>query len=250
MRFLILANLGDTTPVHVAARLRRRHRPADVRLVAAEELIFAPRWTHRLFDSPGGNGLTLHDGTAIRSDSVQVVFNRLGQLSMPHFGASPAADRDYALMEMSALLLSWLSSFSCPVINRPAPQGLAGVPRSWLGWMTLAGKTGLSPAPARLEWPVGSSGPSVPAAFPDGIRFQVLVAGSRVVGHCESGLAARCVVLAKAANCELLRLYFVRLEQSRPACILTGADPLPPLVCDAELDAVAALLESRAGRTA
>lgn len=247
MRFLILSSLGDATTAHVAARLRRCHQPAAVRLVSAEELIYAPRWTHRLFDGPGQNVISLHDGTVIRSDSVEVVFNRLGPFSMPHFGAGPAADHDYALMEMSALLLSWLSSFSCPVINRPAPQGLAGPPRSWFGWTQLAGEVGLSTTPARLEWRMGAEGASAPAAFPDGVPFSVLVAGGRVVGDCHSELAGRCVALAKAASVELLRLSFVRSAIGPRACFFSGADPSPVLSCDAELDAAVALLEARSG---
>ena len=57
------------------------------------------------------------------------------------------ADRDYARMEMFALLLSWLANPGCPVINRPAPNALAGSayrPPMWHRLAQIAGLTTVS----------------------------------------------------------------------------------------------------------
>jgi hypothetical protein len=48
MPFLILAHAGDYVAARVAAELQRRHGYERVRLVTAEELVLAPRLSHRV----------------------------------------------------------------------------------------------------------------------------------------------------------------------------------------------------------
>ena len=200
----------------------RRHRREDVKLGSAEEIVYAPRWVHRLADPPAESEITLHDGTQIRGPETGVVFNRLQCVDMPHFAA---ADREYALMEMHALILSWLASLPCPVINVPAPQGLAGADRSQLAWQYLAAKAGL---------------PSKPGARVDGYRFSALAAGGRVIGPVPAEFQSGCVELARSAGVEVLRLWF------GPDWTFAGANPMPAVSSAIELDALIELLESRA----
>ena len=200
----------------------RRHKRQDVKLVSAEEIVYAPRWVHRLADSPVESEITLHDGTLIRGPETGVVFNRLQRVDMPQFAP---ADREYALMEMHALILSWLLSLPCPVINAPAPQGLAGADRSPLAWQYLAAKAGL---------------PCKPGARVDDYRFSALAAGERVRGPLSAELHEGCVELARSAGVELLRLWF------GADWGFAGASPMPAVISASELDAVIELLESRA----
>ena len=41
-------------------------------------------------------------------------------------GQAVTSDREYALSEMQAFYLSWLSAIPGQVVNRPTPQGLSG----------------------------------------------------------------------------------------------------------------------------
>jgi hypothetical protein len=53
-------------------------------------------------------------------------------------------------MELFALLLSWLASLPCAVVNPPSPRGLAGAERSPLEWLGLAARCGLPTRATRL----------------------------------------------------------------------------------------------------
>ena len=273
MRFLILAHAGDETAVRVAASLLRRHSPADVRLVSAEEIVYAPRWDHRLGEGPVASWVTLHDGTVIGGEAPAVVFNRLRGIEMPQFAAASPADHEYAVMEMFALVLSWLKSLACPVINAPSPQGLGGPARGALAWQLLAAKSGLPTLPLRLTsssrryhapdlvfHPADSLGAAlsaggrlppgnVPAQFAGAVGragMSVLVAGRRVVGRVPPELVHGCLALARRANTPILRAYFAPAMDAPFGWIFASADPLPLLTDPAETSAIVELLESRA----
>src|SRR5262249_18392879 len=74
-----------------------------------------------------------------------VIFNRICFVDLPQFFNAAQVDRDYARMEAFALLLSWLSSPGCPVINRPAPSALTGSAYRLPMWARLARVAGLTP---------------------------------------------------------------------------------------------------------
>jgi hypothetical protein len=143
MRFLILAHQGDETALRVFARLRARHPTGQVKLVSSEELIYAPHWSHRLGEPPPATEITLADRTVLSSEDLGVVFNRLRYVHMPHFGLASEADRNFAVMEMYALWLSWLESLPCPVINPASTRGLGAQERSQVEWLALASQAGL-----------------------------------------------------------------------------------------------------------
>lgn len=108
------------------------------RVVTTDEIVLAPSWRHQIEDGHARTELLLHYGSEICSDRIGVVFNRLRDVGMPNFTASKREDRDYATMEMFALLLSWLSALPCPVVNSPSPQGLAGATRHPALWLAMA----------------------------------------------------------------------------------------------------------------
>ena len=110
MRFLILAGAEDALAVRVAAELIRRHSASAVSVVTPEELVLAPRIRCLI---PGTSGFTLHNGVVLQERGIGVVFNRLRTAPVPHFENARPADRDYAQMELFALLLSWLASLPC-----------------------------------------------------------------------------------------------------------------------------------------
>jgi hypothetical protein len=273
MRFLILAHAGDEMAVRVAATLLGRHSPTDVKLVSAGEIVFAPRWVHALGEGPVASWVTLHDGTVIGGESPALVFNRLRGVEMPQFAAASPADREYAVMEMLALVLSWLKSLVCPVINAPSPQGLGGQVRGALAWQLLAAKSGLPTLPLRLTsssrryhapdlifHPADSLGAAlsaggrlppgnVPAQFAGPVgsaAMSVLIAGRRVVGRVPPELVNGCLELARRANTEILLAHFASAVDAPFGWVFTSADPMPVLTGPAETSAIVELLESRA----
>lgn len=140
---LILAHPGDRLAQRVGNWLHHRVGPENVKLVAVQQIALAPRWRHCQTSQGVASHIRLADGTVL-DDQFGVVFNRLQQIELPHFAGAAPADRDYALAEMQALLLSWLHSLPCPVVNPASPQGLGGARRTHAQWMQLAHAAGLS----------------------------------------------------------------------------------------------------------
>ena len=261
MRFLILAHRGDVTATRVAARLLRRHPSGDTRLVSLEEIVLAGHWVHLLDGPHTGTSLTLRDGTVVRSGDIGIVFNRLQYVDMPHFAASSAVDCEYAIMEMFALLLSWLKALHCPILGPVSSQGLGGPAHSLLAWQHLAAKAGLPTARARMTSslrrysvpglivhprttaPTGN----VPAWLVEPIgerRLSALVIGDRVFGDVPAQLIEPCIALAALSGIELLQIHFaVTFDQSNWK--FNGANPCPSVVDEFVVDAIARLLEVR-----
>jgi hypothetical protein len=141
--FLVLAHIGDDTAAEVALRLRRRVGPARVRVVTPEELVLAPSWAHVIDGSGVRTRIRLASGEVIGEPGPLAVFNRLRFVTPIQFDGAATADREYATMELHALVLSWLASMGCPVVNRPSPRGLGGDDRTTLEWLRLASRAGL-----------------------------------------------------------------------------------------------------------
>lgn len=123
--------------------MRREHGPERVRIVSADELILASRWHHHLDGGAWGTEVLLSDGTALVSDEIGGVLNRLRPPTQELFPDFSEEDASYAAMETHALWLSWLASLPCPVMNRPSPAGLAGRERGEVEWLARAGRSGL-----------------------------------------------------------------------------------------------------------
>jgi hypothetical protein len=141
--FLVLAHIGDDTAVEVALRLHRRVGPARVRIITPEELVLAPSWAHVIDEAGVRTRIHLANGEVIGDPQPVAVFNRLRFAAAIQFDGAATADREYATMELHALLLSWLASLPCPVVNRPSPRGLGGDDRTTLEWLRIASRAGL-----------------------------------------------------------------------------------------------------------
>lgn len=273
MKFLILGHIDDRTAMAVFARLSQRHGPQQVRLISADALIYAPRWRHHLQGPTLETTIDLTDGTAIESDQLGVVFNRLRYAEPLQFTA--AADRQYASMELYALWLSWLESLPCPVLNAPEPQGLGD--RDWgqLGWRVKAAAAGLpvqnysfSSDPRRYpgretvayrqaQAAGGGRATLVPVTTPRPVRlpvwyleavaeerYQVLVAGSQVVGTPGADFTPALMALGRLTGCEILQVEFARALAADPQpWRVTGMNAFPTGLDNRGIDSIVQLLE-------
>lgn len=243
MRFLILASAEDPLAVRVAAELIRRHSVSTVSLVTPEELVLAPRIGCLL---PGTSEFTLHNGLVLQEQGLGVVFNRIPVVPTPHFENARPADREYAQMELFALLLSWLTSLRCPVVNCPSPQGLGGWPGTEFAWRHRFAQAGLPALPIRLtnssrrygrrdlpELPLTQLGiGDYPAGYgwlrygspPEGPSDVAVVMGRNVAGPLPEGWREPAIALARAVGAQLLAIYYTVIA-GEPYCC--HADPFP-----------------------
>ena len=127
------------------------------------------------------------------------------------------ADRAYVAGEMTAFLLSWLSTLRCPVINRPSPTCLSGPywrPEQWAYAASRAGMR-VRPVHRRVAFPADAA-PAVTESI------TVTVVGERCLGQADTTVMTGARRLARAANVELLTVRFSGLG---PDATFLGADP-------------------------
>jgi hypothetical protein len=279
---LILAHVGDETAVRVTQALRRRPEGRRVEVVTPEELALAPAWEHRIDNAGPRGAVRLARGEVLDRSSIAAVFNRLRFVTMPHF-LGLRDDYDYAVTEMYALVLSWIGSLPCPVINRPDPRGLGGPERSFVEWLALAGAAGLptrrlafatnarsaafqgmdvyspitrfAPGQAnripRAGRPLGKR----PALYLQPVldRYQTAtVVDDSVLNAPTEELASGCLRVAKSSGCELLDLTFAartRDNGDRPSWCIVDVNPFPEPRHPTVVDAITTLLARRAATT-
>jgi hypothetical protein len=267
-KLLFLAHGGDTTATWAAAALTRRLGPGRVVCATPEDLALAPCWSHGLEGDRVRTRLVLRDGSEFSGEEPLLVFDRIRTLSLPQFVGAHSDDQNYASMELFALLLSWLASLHCPVINPVSPRGLSGPGWHALTWQKLAQGAGLpvreqlltsssrrasDPALAALDgcWAAPEEAQLFrnlgdrPAwsATPAGERWaRVLVVGGRALGDAPPELRTACVRLASRARLALLEIWFGVVRGAPGRWFFAGANPFPDITRREELDALVEFL--------
>jgi hypothetical protein len=201
---------------------------------------------------------------------------------LPQFVEADAVDREYAVMEMHAFLLSWLSSLKCVVINRPNPRSLGGAIRGPAEWLLLAGRAGLTARGMRFtssarrfplhqyesliptegaglvgETALTTTAKSIlgnaPVHFLEPLRSErrrILVLGDEAYGvdvptHVRRG----CVQLARQAGATLVEFTFAKTA-TQDDWMFFNADIFPSDLERHEVEQLVRLLESEIGRPA
>src|SRR4029434_3138272 len=197
----------DSGAESVALSLMSRFGAHSVRIVRPEMLRLAS-WSHRV-DSKGKTitRVTVPRAEPIEDAGVAAVLNRIRYLPVPRFHRASAKDRDYAGIELQALVGSWLAGFGTrvvhvvrehpwltPVLPRPhwaAPAARCGLPvavRTVCGWSRAPRAAHHVALREPHERPItGSEAPG------GGVTSNVVVAGNRVGGMLSSAFGPRCV---------------------------------------------------------
>ncbi|HYT10712.1 MAG TPA: hypothetical protein VEL73_08640 [Mycobacteriales bacterium] len=152
---LVLCGLDDAGALWFGRRAIEAG--VDCRIVTTEELSYVARLSHRL----GGGGVhttvELVDGTLLVDDvvagagRVSGVLHRMLEPPARAWQRAAPAERDYATMELHAVVLSWLRGLPCPVRNRPEPDCLAGPVRHPFAATAAAHAAGLRCPTVRFD---------------------------------------------------------------------------------------------------
>jgi hypothetical protein len=222
---LLLADPGD--PVASWAREGIAARGLALDEVSSLQLCTARRWVHRVSSVEASVEVHLDDGRLLRGGDVRSVFNRLAAVPEEWLLAVAAADREYAYVELTALVCSAFHALPCPVVNRPVPGSLSGPWRGAVEWAVLAGRAGLAVPQLRLSSDEEAATASETAAAEP---WHVFVVEGRVVARTPppAAIAAACARLASAAGVALLGVELNPVDAPAGA-VFRRASTLPDL---------------------
>jgi hypothetical protein len=201
----------------VARRLAERWAAHEAALLTCEDLS-AAGWCHPV--GAAGRSTAVVGGRVVAVEGISGVLTRRPYVVEQELGHIVPADRAYVASEMTAFLLSWLSSLECPVLNRPTPSGLSG-PNWWPEqWAYAAARSGLPVRPVRRRAALADDAPA--AADPPPLT--VTIVGERCIGPVDPALAAQARRFARAVGVDLLAVHFSGPE---PGAEFLGADLWP-----------------------
>jgi hypothetical protein len=197
----------------------------DARLMTPRDLSL-PGWSHSHRGVQEERAVL--GGAIVPGSEISAVYTRLSGVTENDLPMIVTDDRRYVAAEMTAFLLSWLSSLACPVVNRPSPLGLAGPNFRPEAWVALACGEGIPARPVSR----GTHGYQEPDLCHS---IHVTVVGTRWIGEATDELGARALRLARAAGVHIMTAVF---DPTQPGSPLVMAEPFPDLRSDGVADAL------------
>jgi hypothetical protein len=186
-------------------------------LLSAEDLI-SPGWVFCPGDASRGSAVIAGQRVPVRE--LRAVLTRRPALLAEELHDIHSDDRAYVAAEINAMLVAWLTSLPCRVLNRPTPTSLCGP-----GWTTT-------------HWQAAAAGCGLRSARNTALPTQsVVVCDGAVLGTRSPALHERALVLARVAGVSLLEL---RLRAGK----LVAASAFPDLTSPAVRAAVRSALLS------
>jgi hypothetical protein len=232
---------ADDLPALWAYHGLKRKGLVPLEIFTPEALVFNRRLEHRLQASQTHTCIELVDGRVLVAEQVAGVLNRINRLPGEHFGAAAPEDRAYAVQEQQAVFLSWMYALPGVMINRPAPRGLSGDPRSPAEWAWLAVQAALPIRPF-----VQSEARTVESRVDAQVHRLVILDGA-VYGAtglwCNQSIKDSIIHLSDMSGLRLFGLEFAINHASEP--FFVSATLLPDLRLGGEplLDALLAALQ-------
>jgi hypothetical protein len=204
----------------VASRHDPRARPYGAALLGCEDLS-VPGWRFEV-ERPS-DATAIVEGQAVPAASIRGVVTRRPFVLAAELLHVAEADREYVAAEETAFLFAWLSSLSCPVLNRPAGSSLSGPWWRHTRWMHEGKAAGFLLDDPRDRGPCDA--------------FDVHVAGPRCIGSSDERVTGAALRLARAAGVDWLRVSLAnRAEGPRLVSADAMLDPSSPAPLECALD--------------
>lgn len=137
----ILLNKDDPSGLWLSRSLQQTGRK-DIKLVSAEELVYAPYFCCGFQNGKVFFDIRLANGFVFSNDTVSTVLNRIYYLPLQHIQQFKQEDRPYVESELTATFTFLFSILPGQIFNETTGQGFCGKRRSGLEWMQLAQKAG------------------------------------------------------------------------------------------------------------
>jgi hypothetical protein len=237
--YVVVANRNDLAAQALVAHWTEQCG-VDAALLTCADLSLVG-WRHYL--SQARDSTAVVAGRCIALSDVTGVLTRLSAVRVDELAHIVATDRVYVAQEMSAFLLSWLTTLRCPVLNPPTTTCLAGPGWRQTRWLHLAAQLGIPVQPfiQRAVWPDESTEPPTPPVPTAQRTRSVTVVGDRCFGAADAVMTEYALRLAGAAHSPFLAVHFCAEDHS-----LLGADLWPEIATPAIAEAILACL--RRGR--
>ena len=137
----ILLNNDDVSGLWLA-RCLQQLSAQTIKLISAEELMYAPSFTCGIHNGQTFFKINLQNGFEFTNKNSSTIINRIGYLPLQHLQQFKQEDSNYVQAELMATFVFLFSSFRNPVFNTASGRGLCGAERSAAEWAMLAGKAG------------------------------------------------------------------------------------------------------------
>src|SRR5689334_3165689 len=108
-------------------------------------------WRHYL-GSKHGLSTAVIGRRKVKYDDITGVLVRRPWIFEQELGHVSISDRSYVAAEMNAFLISWLSSLTCPILNRPSAMSLSGPNWRQEQWVQAAAILGIPVNPIKKCW--------------------------------------------------------------------------------------------------
>ena len=190
-----------------ARSIVERWAPLGAGMVTCEDLSVAG-WRYYQPSSLGVSTAVV-SGQVVACENITGVLTRRSCVFEQELIHIRPEDREYVAAEMTAFLIAWLSSLSCPILNRPTAACLSGPAWRPEQWVCAAGRAGIPMRPIHrqvLRTPTSES------RVPETGTVGVTVVGDRWFGPVDQALAGQARRLAVAAGVDLLEVRFSGAE--------------------------------------
>jgi hypothetical protein len=142
----ILINKEDFSGVKLSRLLLNAGR-RDIKLISAEELVYAPSFSCGFKNGKAFFSIRLTNGFVFSNETVTSVINRIQQLPYSHLQRFTAADQGYVKAELDAVFVFLFAILPNSIFNKSTPAGFCGRQRSAVEWQLLAAESGFETAP-------------------------------------------------------------------------------------------------------
>lgn len=203
-----------------ACEVVERWPGGKARLLTIEDLTMAGwQWS----DDGQTRFTAVVSGSVVDVESIRGVLTRRPAVLPQELTTIAHADRGYVAAEITAFLTVWLSTLTCPVLNRPRDGCLSGPNWTVEQWLRTAASLGIAVRPCRRVVPEVATSPAQEGACD--MLDRVVVVGPNVFGEVCDARADEARRLARAAGVHLLEARFCGPELITATCWPDLASP-------------------------
>ena len=217
----VLLNNNDAPGLWLSRSLQKLGRK-NIKLISAEELVYAPSFRCGFQNGKAFFNLQLHSGFVFSNQTVTSVINRIQQLPLQHIQSFIMEDREYASTELNAVFVFLFSILPNNIFNATTVRGFSGKRRSLLEWTMLAQQSGFKTT--EIIYQNDQLQNSIDA---ENSLQSILVFNEKCYGDGRNNFpqaAACCVSLGKLCNEKILEIWFYD-EDGNTLFVSAGTQP-------------------------